>query len=81
MSYYVYILQSDKDGSYYIGYSENPDKRLEKHNYSKKGYTATKKPWKIVYTEAFSGKAEALKRERFLKNQKNSAFYKKLITG
>jgi putative endonuclease len=31
--YYVYILHSQKCDRYYIGYSENPEKRLdERHN-------------------------------------------------
>lgn len=79
MSYSVYILQSEKDESFYIGYSRDILKRLEKHNSSKTGYTSTKKPWKLVYTEVFDNKTDAIKRENFLKRQKNSEFYKKLI--
>lgn len=81
MRYSVYILQSKKDESFYIGYSADPIKRLDKHNTAKKGYTASKKPWKIVYTEGFDTKTEAIKREKFLKRQKNTAFYQKLIYG
>lgn len=79
MSYSVYILQSEKDESFYIGYSRDILKRLEKHNSSKTGYTSTKKPCKLVYTEVFDNKTDAIKRENFLKRQKNSEFYKKLI--
>ena len=79
MSYSIYILQSEKDESFYIGYSRDILKRLEKHNSSKTGYTSTKKPWKLVYTEVFDNKTDAIKRENFLKCQKNSEFYKKLI--
>ena len=49
--FYVYILQSQKDSSYYIGYSSNPTLRLEKHNRAKTGYTARKQPWTLLYTE------------------------------
>ena len=77
--FYTYILQSQKDQSFYIGYSDNPEKRLTKHNSAKKGYTATRQPWDIVYTESFDTKTEAIKRERFLKKQKNRDFYLKLI--
>ena len=79
MSYSVYILQSEKDESFYKGYSRDILKRLEKHKSSKTGYTSTKKPWKLVYTEVFDNKTDAIKRENFLKRQKNSEFYKKLI--
>ncbi len=81
MSYFVYILQSEKDQSFYIGYSENPILRLEKHNSANSGYTSTKQPWKIVYTEEFPNKTEAIKREKFLKRQKNRSFYERLIKG
>ena len=81
MKYSVYILQSEKDGSYYIGYSQDLIKRLEQHNSSKSGYTATKNPWKMVYVEEYETKTEAIKREKFLKRQRNKAFYKTLIEG
>jgi putative endonuclease len=81
MRYSVYILKSEKDESFYIGYSEDILKRLEKHNSSKTGYTSTKKPWKLVYTEGFDNKTDAIKREKFLKRQKNSTFYENLINS
>ena len=79
--HYTYILQSDKDGSFYVGYSENPQKRLIKHNSAKTGYTARKQPWKLVYTEEYNTKTEALKRERFIKAQKSRVFIMNLINN
>ena len=79
--FYVYIVQSEKDKSFYIGYSQKPESRLIKHNSSNKGYTATKKPWEIVYTENFESKTLAIKREKFIKRQKSTAFIIKLING
>jgi putative endonuclease len=79
--FYTYILQSEKDGSFYIGYTQNLANRLEQHNMARKGYTASRQPWVLVYHEAFGSKSEAMKRERFLKAQKNRNFYEKLITG
>jgi putative endonuclease len=78
MSYFVYILRSIKDSSFYIGYTNNLDRRLEEHNKGESRYTRKKKPWKIFYFEIFRSKSEALKRERFLKKQKNTSFYMKL---
>ncbi|OWY20725.1 excinuclease ABC subunit C [Sphingobacteriales bacterium UPWRP_1] len=65
--WYVYILQSEKDSSFYIGYTQDPQKRLEQHNRGKSTYTSRKLPWKIVYVETYDLKSEALKREKFLK--------------
>jgi len=81
MDYFVYILQSGKDGSFYIGSSNDPIQRLEKHNAPHKGYTSKKQPWKIVYTEKFEDKRSALRRERFLKLQKSREFLLHLIAG
>ncbi len=75
----VYIIQSLKDDSFYIGYSANIEERINKHNNGNSRYTSKKTPWKLVYTEEFSSKSDAIRRERFLKKQKNRNFYLKLI--
>jgi putative endonuclease len=67
MMYYVYILQSLKDQSYYKGYTENPLLRLERHNNGESPYTRHKLPWKIVYLESVIPKRKALIREKVLK--------------
>ena len=79
MSYYVYILQSAKDSSYYIGYTSNIIRRLSEHNSGKTRYTSKKRPWEIVYFEDFTSKSDAIKREKFLKQQRNRQFYQQLI--
>ena len=78
-SYFVYIIRSDKDQTFYIGYTTDISRRLEEHNQGKSNYTSHKIPWKLVYLETFYSKSDALKREKFLKNQKNIQFYEKLI--
>ena len=79
MKYFVYILQSEIDESYYIGYTSNLQNRLTEHNSGKTRYTSRKRPWKLVYREEFQDKSEALKREKFLKKQRNSDFYLRII--
>ena len=81
MSHFIYIIQSDRDGSFYIGSSSDPLLRLRRHNAAHKGYTARKRPWRLVYTEEFPDKTAALKRERFLKEQKSRPFILRLISG
>ena len=81
MTFYVYILQSRVDGSFYIGYSNEPERRLAEHNAGLSKYTSKKLPWEIVYTELCESKSAAIKRERFLKGQRNRDFYLKLING
>ena len=65
--YFVYIIQSQVDGSYYKGFSENYLNRLEQHNLGMSTYTSQKTPWKIVYAEKHDSKSSALKREKNLK--------------
>jgi putative endonuclease len=77
--FYVYILQSKVDASFYIGQTENLDKRLLYHNEGLSKYTNRKKPWEVVYFEEYTTRTEAIQRERFLKKQRNSTFYKSLI--
>lgn len=79
MIFYAYIIQSQKDKSYYVGYSNDLKKMLAQHNKAKSGYTSKKKPWKLVYTEGFKTKYEALEREKELKKQKSDLYYHMLI--
>ena len=79
--FFTYILQSQQDKSFYIGYSSNLEKRLREHNEGLSKYTKRKIPWKMVYFEVFETKSEAIKREVFLKKQKSVVFLKKLIEG
>jgi putative endonuclease len=67
MLFYVYIIQSEKDGSYYKGFSLNPVDRLRQHNDGLSHYTSYKCPWRLVFIQSFMSKAEALKREKSLK--------------
>jgi putative endonuclease len=65
--FYVYILQSQIDGSYYKGFSENPLLRLEFHNQGKSSYTSKKIPWILVGILIFDTKKDALIKEKKIK--------------
>jgi putative endonuclease len=73
--YFVYALYSSKFDRIYIGYSENPEKRLTTHNDERnKGWTRKFQPWQLVYTEKCLTKPEALKREKQLKTAAGRKF-------
>jgi putative endonuclease len=74
MSYYVYILKSDIDGTFYKGSTGNYVKRLEEHNAGLCNYTSSKKPWSSMYVEEQPDKRTALIREKKLKRCKASYF-------
>ena len=74
----VYIIYSEKFDSFYIGYTSDMERRIIVHNSGKTHSTKNKMPWKVVYQEEFNIKLEAVRREIFLKRQRNKLFYKKL---
>ena len=80
MPYYVYILQSIVDGSYYKGFSEDPILRLQRHNNGESTYTRTKIPWHFVYIEMAPSKKEGLIREKALKKYSHEQI-RQLITS
>ena len=75
--YYVYVLQSKKDHSIYVGYTNDLKRRFEDRNKGLCGSTKYKTPYRIVAYEAYSSENDARIRERRLKQFKNA--YKELI--
>jgi putative endonuclease len=78
---YVYLLESLKDKSWYIGFTEDLKDRFKRHNRGENKYTRSKKPWKLIYYEAYVDKQDALKREKFLKSGSGRKFLKKQLTN
>ena len=66
--YYVYILQSDRDGRYYTGMAKDVNARLSEHNAGKSTYTRSYVPWRLVYSEGPFDSGFARKREKQLKS-------------
>jgi len=66
--YYIYVLWSEKLQRRYTGSSENIASRLNKHNSGLSNYTSRGIPWILIHQEMFKTKAEALKREKYLKS-------------
>jgi putative endonuclease len=76
----VYVIYSEKYNKIYIGYTSNIDQRLLSHNeLGKTGFTIKYRPWKLIYTEFFSEKSEAMKREKQLKSAKGREFVWNLV--
>jgi putative endonuclease len=79
MVYFVYILQSDKDGGYYVGSTNNLEDRIKRHNQGRTKYTKPKRPWKLVYHEEYDERSSAVKRESEIKKQKKRAYIEDLV--
>jgi predicted GIY-YIG superfamily endonuclease len=67
MSFWVYILRC-ADGSYYTGHTDNLEKRIAEHQAGEiEGYTSTRLPVKLVFSQEFSSREEVLTCERQIK--------------
>ena len=76
MSYYIYILQSQKDKQWYTGYTSDLRKRFNEHNKSKHFPMMLRKPFKIIYYEMSLDKKDALAREQYLKSGMGKRYIK-----
>lgn len=65
--HYIYILECC-DGSYYTGYTNNLEKRIEKHQTGKGAkYTRGRTPVQLLFSEVYESKREALQEEYRIK--------------
>jgi len=65
--YYTYVLQSDVDNQFYVGYSKDLKLRFAKHNNGYIESTKKRRPLKLIYYEACLTQQDALHREKYLK--------------
>jgi putative endonuclease len=77
--YHVYIIQSEKDKRYYIGYTTDIEMRLAFHNEGKNKSTKHRRPFNLIYTEKFLDKRKAMKREKEIKSYKGGNAFKQII--
>jgi len=77
--YYVYVLLSNKDNNFYIGFTENIDQRFDEHNAGKNVSTKLRRPFNCIYYEAHTSKSDALRRERYFKTTKGKVTLKQIL--
>ncbi|MEK7125558.1 MAG: GIY-YIG nuclease family protein [Patescibacteria group bacterium] len=72
-TFYVYIMASQRNGTTYIGVTNNLTRRVYQHrNGLVEGFTKEYKVNRLVYFEEYSDIREALPREKQLKRWKRS---------
>ena len=66
--FFIYIVQC-KNGTYYTGYTNNLEKRIKEHNYTKRGakYLRGKLPAKLVWCKEYKYLCYAMRAERKIK--------------
>jgi putative endonuclease len=77
---YIYIIQSQNNGRYYIGSSKNPETRLNiLHNQGKVKATKYLIPWKLMFMQKYENLTVARKVEYKLKSLKSRQILEKII--
>ena len=76
----VYVLRSLKDGKLYIGHTDNLHMRLIRHHSGDVRSTKGRRPLKLVYTEPFQTREEAVSRERYFKSGPGHRFLQSKLT-
>jgi len=66
--YYVYVLKSESKNWVYIGSCDDLRERVWQHNNGKVKSTKARKPYNLMYYEAYNTRSAARKREFGLKN-------------
>ena len=76
MKYYVYVLQSEKDNNFYVGYTKDLNSRIASHNAGRVSSTKNRRPLKLVYCEFCLNQQDATHREKYLKTSWGKRYLK-----
>jgi putative endonuclease len=75
--HHVYVMRSQKDHEFYVGYTKNLKKRLEEHNSGRVRSTKKRLPMNLIYWEGCINRNDATTREKYL----TTAWGKRYIKG
>ena len=68
--YYVYVLRSLHDGRFYVGSTRDLKKRIQLHNAGAIASTRPRRPFELVFYEAYRNEYDARRRESYFKTAK-----------
>ena len=80
MAYWVYILQSESTGQYYVGQTNNLTDRIARHNSGRTDANRGRGPWRLRYQEQFVTRQAAVSRERAIKARKSRTYVEGLCS-
>ena len=81
MVHWVYILESETSGRYYVGQTDDVARRLAYHNRGLSRSTRGRGPWKLMYKEKSATRSEACRREREIKGWRSRVAIERLIAS
>jgi putative endonuclease len=76
MKHYVYVLRSEKDNMFYVGYTKDIDNRMLYHISGKVTSTKNRRPLTLVYYELCLNQQDATHREKYLKTSWGKRYIK-----
>ena len=77
--YYTYVLQSQHDNGFYIGFSKNLKLRFEEHSKGRVDSTKNRRPLTLIYYEACLTQEDATRREKYLKTYNGKRYLHKRL--
>lgn len=77
--FYVYVLQSQKDRLFYIGFSTDVMRRFQEHNTGNNESTKHRRPFILLYYECHLSKEDALRRESYFKTAKGKSSLRQMV--
>ena len=79
--FFVYVLQSKSTGKFYVGQTQDLERRLDEHNRGLARYIRGQGPWGLIYREDHTTRGEAMRRERFLKSGQGRNWLRPKLSG
>jgi len=79
--FYVYVLRSEKDHMFYVGYTHDLKKRVMEHQSGQVKSTCNRTPFTLIYYEACLNRTDAIKREKYLKTAWGKRYIKNRLKG
>jgi len=77
--FYTYVLISEKDKKFYVGFTKNLKKRFVEHQKGLVPSTVHRRPLKLIYYEACLNEKDAVAREKYFKTGFGRRFLKNRI--
>ena len=77
--FYTYVLQSERDGHFYTGFSKNLKLRFDQHKKGQVESTKDRLPLKLIYYEACLKQEDATRRESYFKTYNGKRFLHKRL--
>ena len=77
--HYAYVLRSMKDGKFYMGSTSDLRRRFAEHQKGSNISTKHRRPFELIFYEAFKHLEDARRRERYFKTDKGKSTLRQML--